>query len=216
MQEPPTDAAVRGLEALRAMKSTQYTDPAHEDMLKELWGLLGEGKPYERVSPNWGDVGFQGKDPATDFRGQGLLGLTNILFLAQSHPNECLRMIQQHSVGFPFSIAVINISLYLIQLLEKYPGAVSNWLFVDPSPGTPCDPVTVFNHLFVRVFRDFEAFYAKEVKEYLAAGGNPAFVIMQFNPIKDKFNEVVEAEVAAGSFQTTQVAEAVRAAASSE
>lgn len=213
MQEPPTDAAIRGMDAIRAVKETQYTDAAHEDLLKELWSMLGNDKPYERVSANWGDVGFQGKDPATDFRGMGLLGLQNIVFLVRGHTEECGRIIQQHSAGFPFSIAVINISLYLNQVLTKYPGAVSNWLFVEPTPGTPCDHVAVFNHLFARVFLDFEQFYTNEVKKYLSAGGNPAFVIMQFNPIKDKFNDVIEAQIAAGSFQTTQVAEAMRAAA---
>jgi hypothetical protein len=29
----------------------------------------------ERISKDWQDIGFQGKDPATDFRGTGYLGL---------------------------------------------------------------------------------------------------------------------------------------------
>ena len=30
----------------------------------------------ERISKQWGDIGFQGKDPKTDFRGMGMLLLT--------------------------------------------------------------------------------------------------------------------------------------------
>ena len=54
--------------------SKENTD--HEAMLMQLWGTL---KPQEelgeRISKKWIDVGFQGNDPATDFRGSGLLGL---------------------------------------------------------------------------------------------------------------------------------------------
>eukprot|EP00038_Savillea_parva_P009587 m.184554 g.184554 ORF g.184554 m.184554 type:complete len:285 (+) comp16169_c0_seq1:50-904(+) len=213
LQEPPTPAATRGIDALQRAKATTYSDGTHEALLRELWQLLGTGAPYQRISPNWSDIGFQGKDPATDFRGQGLLGLQNILFVVRNHTEACRRMVQQHSAGFPFAIAVINISLYLTQLINKYPGAVGNWLFVDPAPGNPCNPLAVFNELFARVFLDFERYYDQAVKDYLAAGGNPGFVIMQFNPIKDKFNEVLERDIESGTFQTTMVAQAVQAAA---
>jgi len=36
-------------------------------------------KLESRVSSNWKDLGFQGEDPKTDFRGMGLLGLENLL-----------------------------------------------------------------------------------------------------------------------------------------
>ena len=32
-----------------------------------------------RVSKQWQDIGFQGDDPKTDFRGMGMLGLLNLL-----------------------------------------------------------------------------------------------------------------------------------------
>ena len=43
----------------------------------------------ERITKQWGDIGFQGKDPQTDFRGMGMLGLTHswfIICLVQSWP----------------------------------------------------------------------------------------------------------------------------------
>jgi hypothetical protein len=33
----------------------------------------------ERISDHWAELGFQGKDPATDFRGMGVLGLDQLL-----------------------------------------------------------------------------------------------------------------------------------------
>jgi hypothetical protein len=32
---------------------------------------------------DWGIVGFQGKDPSTDFRGMGLLGLEQLLYFSK-------------------------------------------------------------------------------------------------------------------------------------
>ncbi|CAI9617592.1 unnamed protein product [Staurois parvus] len=55
-------------------------NPEHEQQLMELWDLL---MPHEklksRITKQWGDIGFQGDDPKTDFRGMGILGLANLL-----------------------------------------------------------------------------------------------------------------------------------------
>ena len=34
-----------------------------------------------RISTQWTLIGFQGSDPATDFRGMGLLGLLNLVYV---------------------------------------------------------------------------------------------------------------------------------------
>ncbi len=40
----------------------------------QLWTALMPGEQLEaRVTKQWGDIGFQGKDPATDFRGMGTM-----------------------------------------------------------------------------------------------------------------------------------------------
>jgi hypothetical protein len=36
-------------------------------------------KLESRLSKQWTDVGFQGDDPKTDFRGMGMLGLNQLL-----------------------------------------------------------------------------------------------------------------------------------------
>ena len=33
----------------------------------------------QRVTKQWQDIGFQGEDPKTDFRGMGMLGLHNLM-----------------------------------------------------------------------------------------------------------------------------------------
>lgn len=49
-------------------------------MFVQLWNLL---MPHEnlkaRITKQWCDIGFQGDDPKTDFRGMGLLGLVNLV-----------------------------------------------------------------------------------------------------------------------------------------
>ncbi|CAM9733547.1 unnamed protein product, partial [Phaeothamnion confervicola] len=60
-----------------AMKAEAYRsdDDAHEALLERLWSDLLPGRRRSaRITREWGDVGFQGQDPATDFRGMGLLG----------------------------------------------------------------------------------------------------------------------------------------------
>ena len=70
---------VREVEHLR---SVPY-DPnnlEHERGLLQLWSLLQPGVPLlTRVTKQWQNIGFQGDDPKTDFRGMGTLGLENLL-----------------------------------------------------------------------------------------------------------------------------------------
>jgi hypothetical protein len=47
----------------------------------QLWNALKTNQRLtndEMVSKEWVDLGFQSKDPSTDFRGMGLLGLANL------------------------------------------------------------------------------------------------------------------------------------------
>lgn len=85
---PPTSAeTLTALEFLTGKAGTKYNGDSvdHESMLKELWDLLMPSTDFERISKaNWESIGFQGKDPATDFRGQGLLGYVP--------PHACIHM----------------------------------------------------------------------------------------------------------------------------
>ena len=41
----------------------------------QLWNNLMKRELTARISKDWQEIGFQGNNPATDFRGMGLLGL---------------------------------------------------------------------------------------------------------------------------------------------
>jgi hypothetical protein len=40
------------------------------------------------VCEEWKDIGFQGKNPRTDFRGGGHLSLLCLLYMIDNYPNE--------------------------------------------------------------------------------------------------------------------------------
>lgn len=56
--DPHSTAA---LDVLESTQKTQFCPEAeeHEEMLREIWRLLVPGKPFQRISRAWGDVGFQ-------------------------------------------------------------------------------------------------------------------------------------------------------------
>uniref|UniRef100_A0A3P8QX35 ELMO domain-containing protein n=1 Tax=Astatotilapia calliptera TaxID=8154 RepID=A0A3P8QX35_ASTCA len=69
-------------------------NPEHEEMLMKLWKELRPDTPLTgRISKQWCEIGFQGSDPKTDFRGMGLLGLHNLLYFAEHDKATALQML---------------------------------------------------------------------------------------------------------------------------
>lgn len=69
---------------LESIRTTGYdsSNTEHEQKLLELWSLLMPARELEsRVSNSWKNIGFQGDDPKTDFRGMGILGLENLQYV---------------------------------------------------------------------------------------------------------------------------------------
>nr|DBA28971.1 TPA: hypothetical protein GDO54_009247 [Pyxicephalus adspersus] len=98
-------------------------NPEHEWQLLELWDLL---MPHEklksRITKQWGDIGFQGDDPKTDFRGMGILGLANLLYFSRHYTEES-RTILSHSnhpkLGYSYAIVGINLTEMAYSLLKS-------------------------------------------------------------------------------------------------
>ncbi|KAK8961378.1 hypothetical protein KSP40_PGU005217 [Platanthera guangdongensis] len=100
--------------------------PDHQDALKALWkasfpetGLKG------LVSEQWKDMGWQGPNPSTDFRGCGVVSLENLLFFARTYPASFRRILfkqegMRAAWEYPFAVAGINISFMLIRMLDLY------------------------------------------------------------------------------------------------
>lgn len=98
-------------------------DPKHEHMLERLWSDLRPGVERQggRFTSEWGQIGFQGKDPATDFRDMGLLGLHQLAYFARTRPGPARRIVDSADLpykGFPFAITGINLTSAVLDLLD--------------------------------------------------------------------------------------------------
>ncbi|GAB0490720.1 hypothetical protein MMPV_001957 [Pyropia vietnamensis] len=72
--------------ALAAAAATAYDSnrPAHEAALAQLWAHMKPGVPLPaRKGTHWADIGFQGVDPASDFRSGGELALRSLEWFAR-------------------------------------------------------------------------------------------------------------------------------------
>jgi hypothetical protein len=70
---------INDVEAIRNKKFS-FDDVDNYKCIFEVWhGLKGKDDILDsKISKRWSDIGFQGTDPSTDFRGMGLLGLVNL------------------------------------------------------------------------------------------------------------------------------------------
>ena len=151
------------IEQVQATLKTAY-DPCkaeHTRLLREMWlGLMGhdvrvpaiEGSSSSCGSGSgtgggdadgegWGLVGFQGRDPGTDFRGMGLLGLTQLHHYAtstsasttasnssgnsssgSSYSEQARRVLREANHPrryFPFAATGINMTRLCVELLRE-------------------------------------------------------------------------------------------------
>ncbi|XP_069487299.1 ELMO domain-containing protein 2 isoform X3 [Ambystoma mexicanum] len=152
----------------------------HEEQLMELWDLL---KPKEklksRITKQWGDIGFQGDDPKTDFRGMGMLGLANLLYFSHHYTEEAFQVLS-HSyhpkIGYSYAIVGINLTEMAYSLLRS--GALKSQLYNLVS-GSP--QMQHFHQFFCYLIYEFDKFWFEEEPEN----------IMHFNHFREKFHSKV-------------------------
>lgn len=121
-------------------------------MLIKLWTTLFPETPLkDRLTDQWKMLGFQGTDPATDFRGMGLLGLINLLYFAENHTQVFRKLLQlqqqRQQTGmardYPVAVTGINLTQMLYDLFgvgkpipldsQQPPGKVYKVLFDSPT-----------------------------------------------------------------------------------
>lgn len=100
----------------------------HQDALKQLWRLAYPDRELPALkSELWKEMGWQGSDPSTDFRGGGYISLENLIYFAKMYP-EAFQNLLHKRVGkraeweYPFAVAGINISFMLAQMLDLQSG----------------------------------------------------------------------------------------------
>uniref|UniRef100_A0A8C7WZU9 ELMO/CED-12 domain containing 1 n=1 Tax=Oryzias sinensis TaxID=183150 RepID=A0A8C7WZU9_9TELE len=149
----------------------------HEEMLMKLWKELRPDTPLtSRISKQWCEIGFQGSDPKTDFRGMGLLGLHNLLYFAEHDKSAALQMLQdslQPKHKYSFAIVGINITDLAYSLLVS--GALKTHLY-NVAPEMP--NLQHFQQTFCYLMQEFQRFWIEE---------DPSD-IMEFNRVRSKFH----------------------------
>ena len=203
------------------MAATKYDQEisSHVEKLISLWNNLVEADGYtckqtnrqlnafpeelrkERlhnsndiVSSRWSHIGFQGSDPGTDFRGMGVLGLTQLEYLSQ-RPNklavDLLRRSLNEKHSYPFAIVGINITYNLLALLKDgslkhFYYDTGNSLFAKRNKNL----VTTLNDLYVELFLRFDCFWHESEPENIFA----------FRELIDKFISVIRFDLCNRNF----------------
>ncbi|KAJ8276673.1 hypothetical protein COCON_G00084250 [Conger conger] len=169
----------------------------HEEMLLKLWKALRPETPLTgRISKQWCEIGFQGSDPKTDFRGMGLLGLHNLLYFAEHDKAAALQVLHDSlqpkqskmskaewekkkfdkAIGYSFAIVGINITDLAYALLVS--GALKTHLY-NVAPEMPS--LANFQQTFCYLMQEFHKFWTEE---------DPSD-IMEFNRVRAKFHKRV-------------------------
>ncbi|KAH0991913.1 hypothetical protein GBA52_003396 [Prunus armeniaca] len=105
-----------------------YFDAAradHQEALRALWYATYPGQELQGlISDQWKEMGWQGRDPSTDFRlGAGFISLENLLFFAKTFSTsfQCLLKKQggkPAACEYPFAVAGVNITFMIMQMLD--------------------------------------------------------------------------------------------------
>lgn len=137
---PLSPETIHRMEQFRTYMKIPYNkdNSTHEDMLLHYWEQCFPAEPLKtRESRQWKQLGFQGTDPASDFRGAGIFGLRCLMYFAISYPYTFRDMLQgpctENQERYRFSIAGLNI----IHMLSEFLG----WGFKQ----TPQNPNLIRN-----------------------------------------------------------------------
>ncbi|KAJ8439148.1 LOW QUALITY PROTEIN: hypothetical protein Cgig2_027074 [Carnegiea gigantea] len=108
-------------------RMTIYFDPSrsdHQEALRALWyATYPDQQLHGLVSEQWKEMGWQGRDPSTDFRGAGFISLENLLFFAKTFPTSFQHLVKKQggkraTWEYPFAVAGVNITFMIIQMLD--------------------------------------------------------------------------------------------------
>ena len=165
-------------------------NPLHFRMLHTIFRKLTSSRQCVRYGNHWETIGFQGRDPATDLRGVGMLGVLQILaFISLNF--EFIQYVYTYSLDenhhFPLAVGLLNMTEIMLQTLRE--GKLHNTILQQKSV------INAVNTYYFAVFFKFFVMYRSnkctesdfgELKKTVAeiAKKNPGKIIADF--IKDK------------------------------
>eukprot|EP00871_Galdieria_phlegrea_P001092 jgi/Galph1/1984/GphlegSOOS_G657.1 len=112
------------LDIVRRYKATKVDSTKHEykQALEQLWTLLVDDNNADSSVTNWTELGFQGKDPSTDFRGAGWLSLLQLTYFVKTRLSLCRKLVynsKTYQPSYPFACTGINCTEVICKLLEE-------------------------------------------------------------------------------------------------
>ncbi|KAI7861284.1 ELMO/CED-12 family-domain-containing protein [Spinellus fusiger] len=165
----------------RTLTAYDSFNPVHEALLLQLWDVLMPHTSLEhRISHQWTEIGFQGDDPATDFRGMGMQGLDDLVYFAQTYPQVAKRVLgnASHGIGwYPFAIAGIHTTRFAVELMKNHQ---LQWFLYRH------DVQTGYSEFYCSVFSMFDTFWTTHA---------PPLTVMDFEVAFKRFKTKVEVEL---------------------
>lgn len=168
----------------KSLESFDAKNSAHEEKLEELWQTLLPGSEREggRYSRAWGRIGFQQSDPVSDFRGGGMLGLEQLVYLAKTRTSVARRMIKEpltESKRYPWACVGINLTMEAKRILEE------RKIDVQLYGKSSSEAMVIFNELYADMFEILHA-------RWLAAKPEN---VLAFPPVFKETIEAIDKEV---------------------
>jgi len=185
------------INTVEKLRQTPYDsqDKAHERELLKLWSDLQPDMPLKaRISSDWSEIGFQGEDPKTDFRGMGLLGLRNLSFFAAgdkfgSAARRCVVRSHHPQYWYSWAIVGINLTSLCYEFLKK--GHLKRSFYEsashDEKDSLCC--LEQYHSIFCLTFIAFDEFWIRQQKS-----------IMEFNSVREEFRLILLRRLRAGHF----------------
>ncbi|KAG2430488.1 hypothetical protein HXX76_010011 [Chlamydomonas incerta] len=195
----------------RVAEKFDIGSPSHQDSLRRLWNLAFSGEPCTALkTPRWKDMGWQGEDPATDFRGAGLYGLDNLIYLAEVHPDTFRRLMDKTEGAratweYPFAVAGLNLTWALSELLDLHTPTGAAAAAAASSSGTgdsagPRPPRSAAGRAFLKLMSEsdvaFEELYCAAYCLLDATWLDMRASYMEFNAVMKRVKGEVEKALA--------------------
>lgn len=162
----------------------------HQEALKLLWRLAYPDRELPPLkSELWKEMGWQGSDPSTDFRGGGFISLENLIFFAKMYPDAFQSLLHKRDGEraeweYPFAVAGINISFMLVQMLDLQSGrptSLAGYRFLE----LLSEDEMAFDNLFCIAFQMMDAQWLAKRASY-----------MEFNEVLKSTRTQLERELA--------------------
>ena len=118
-------------------------------MLMSVWQQLRPKRSIKaRKSEEWIELGFQAEDPATDFRGAGVLGLINLhKWVKKQEGKRAFSVADTPGTDYFFASASLFLTMLSVELLKE--GSISLSYWISDAPGSA---LNLFQGLFEEIW----------------------------------------------------------------